>query len=81
MLPVLTIFPRIGLLIAYGPDFADMYRRCGIYAASVLQGVKTADLPIERPTRFELVINRRTATALGLLIPPSLLLRADQVIE
>jgi putative ABC transport system substrate-binding protein len=70
-----------GGLLSYGPDLPDMFRRSGIYAARILGGVKPGELPLERPAKFELVINLKTAKALGLTIPRALLQRADQVIE
>jgi putative ABC transport system substrate-binding protein len=74
-------FTAAGGLISYGPNFDEMARQAGDYAGRILKGDKAANLPIGQPTRIELVVNRRTAAALGLAIPPSILARADEVIE
>ena len=74
-------FAEVGGLLAYGPSLSDGFRRTATYVDKILKGAKPADLPIGQPTKFELVINLKTAKALGLTIPPSLLLRADQIIE
>jgi putative ABC transport system substrate-binding protein len=81
-----TVYPLSGLardggLLSYGIDPVDLMRRAATYVDRILRGDKPGDLPVQLPTKFEMVVNRKTANALGLAIPPSILLRADEVIE
>ncbi|MFK4492835.1 MULTISPECIES: ABC transporter substrate binding protein [unclassified Bradyrhizobium] len=82
-LPAIHLFRQFakGGLVVYSPDLADIWRRAGSYLDKILKGNMPADLPVEQPTKLELVINMKTAKALGLTVPPSLLGRADEVIE
>ena len=77
----LSRFVRDGGLLSYGVDQVDPWRRAAAYVDRILRGEKPGDLPVQFPTKFEMVLNRKTATALALTIPPSIMLRADEVIE
>ena len=76
-----SYFARDGGLLSYGPDPVDIWRRAASYVDRILRGEKPGDLPVQFPTKFEMIVNRKTAKALGIAIPPSILLRATEVIE
>jgi putative ABC transport system substrate-binding protein len=76
-----SYFAKDGGLLSYGPDPVDLFRRAATYVDRILRGEKPSDLPVQFPVKYEMAVNRKTATALGLAVPPSILLRADEVIE
>ena len=83
-LPLISLFaefPKAGGLIGYGPNIAAMVQRAGVYIGKILHGAKPNDLPIQRPEKLDLVVNLKTAKALGIVVPPTLLALADEVIE
>ncbi|MEJ8853097.1 ABC transporter substrate-binding protein [Variovorax robiniae] len=80
-LPTLALYPGFGAMLSYGADFVDIYRRAAEFVAKVLNGARPGDLPIEQPTKLELVVNLKVAKSIGVTVPPALLLRADDVIR
>ena len=78
---IASVFVRDGGLLSYGPDGVDIWRRATTYVDRILRGEKPGDLPVQFPTKFEMVVNRKTANALGLEVPPSIMLRATEVID
>ena len=81
LISLFDVFPKNGGLLAYGPNVNEMFRRCGSYVGKILQGAKPSDLPIQRPEKFDLVINLKTAAALGVEVPSQLQQLADEIIE
>jgi putative ABC transport system substrate-binding protein len=75
------LFVEVGGLMSYATDLLDLWRRCAVFVDKILKGTKPGDIPIEQPTKFELVINLKTAKALGLTIPPSVMAQADEIIQ
>jgi putative tryptophan/tyrosine transport system substrate-binding protein len=76
-----SLFAKDGGLLSYGPDYSDLFRPAALYVDRILRGAKPADLPVELPVKFEMTFNVKTAKALGLTVPPSLLASADEVID
>ena len=74
-------YVQAGFLASYGPSIPEQFKRAAVYVDKILRGAKPSDLPVEQPTKFELVINLKTAKVLGLIIPPSVLVRADEVLQ